>query len=97
MADQIILNADIRERTGSNKARVIRNIDGKFLVLEDNLRVPSGVSYMLENRMVMGEVFPELFTRYRVSPINHYCNRLYHCMLDAIPYKKNNPTIKAIM
>ena len=67
---------------------LIRNIDGKFLVLEDNLRVPSGVSYMLENRMVMGEVFPELFTRYRVSPINHYCNRLYHCMLDAIPYKK---------
>ena len=39
---------------------LIRNIDGKFLVLEDNLRVPSGVSYMLENRMVMGEVFPEL-------------------------------------
>ncbi len=72
---------------------LIRNIDGKFLVLEDNLRVPSGVSYMLENRMVMGEVFPELFTRYRVSPINHYCNRLYHCMLDAIPYKKNNPTM----
>ena len=70
---------------------LIRNIDGKFLVLEDNLRVPSGVSYMLENRMVMGEVFPELFTRYRVSPINHYCNRLYHCMHDAIPYQTKNP------
>ena len=72
---------------------LIRNINGEFLVLEDNLRVPSGVSYMLENRMVMGEVFPELFTRYRVSSINQYCNRLYHCMLDAIPYKKNNPTM----
>ena len=56
---------------------LIRDIKGEFLVLEDNLRVPSGVSYMLENRMVMGEVFPELFTRYRVSSINQYCNRLY--------------------
>ena len=72
---------------------LIRNIDGKFLVLEDNLRVPSGVSYMLENRMVMGEVFPELFTRYRVSPINHYCNRLYHCMLDAIPVSYTHLTL----
>jgi uncharacterized circularly permuted ATP-grasp superfamily protein len=48
---------------------------------------------MLENRMVMREVFPELFTRYRVSPIGHYCNRLYHCMLDAIPYKTSTPTM----
>lgn len=72
---------------------LIRNIDGEFLVLEDNLRVPSGVSYMLENRMVMREVFPELFTRYRVSPISHYCNRLYHCMVDAIPYKTASPTM----
>ena len=72
---------------------LIRNLEGKFLVLEDNLRVPSGVSYMLENRMVMREVFPELFTRYRVSPIGHYCNRLYHCMLDAIPYKTSTPTM----
>jgi uncharacterized circularly permuted ATP-grasp superfamily protein len=72
---------------------LIRNIDGNFLVLEDNLRVPSGVSYMLENRMVMREVFPELFTRYRVSPIGHYCNRLYHCMIDAIPYKTSSPTM----
>ena len=72
---------------------LIRDIKGEFLVLEDNLRVPSGVSYMLENRMVMGEVFPELFTRYSVSSINQYCNRLYHCMLDAIPYKKTNPTM----
>ena len=72
---------------------LIRNLEGEFLVLEDNLRVPSGVSYMLENRMVMREVFPELFTRYRVSPIGHYCNRLYHCMLDAIPYKTSTPTM----
>ena len=70
---------------------LIRNIRGDFLVLEDNLQVPSGVSYMLENRMVMSQVFPQIFTRYRVSPIGHYCNRLYHCMHDAIPYQTKNP------
>ena len=70
---------------------LIRNINGDFLVLEDNLQVPSGVSYMLENRMVMSQVFPQIFTRYRVSPIGHYCNRLYHCMHDAIPYQTKNP------
>ena len=46
---------------------------------------------MLENRMVMSQVFPQIFTRYRVSPIGHYCNRLYHCMHDAIPYQTKNP------
>ncbi len=61
------------------------------MVLEDNLQVPSGVSYMLENRMVMSQVFPQIFTRYRVSPIGQYCNRLYHCMEDAIPYQAKNP------
>ena len=70
---------------------LIRNINGDFLVLEDNLQVPSGVSYMLENRMVMSQVFPQIFTRYRVSPIGQYCNRLYHCMEDAIPYQTKNP------
>ena len=70
---------------------LIRNYNGEYLVLEDNLRVPSGVSYMLENRMVMSQVFPQIFTRYRVSPIAQYCNRLYHCMVDAIPYQTRNP------
>ena len=49
---------------------LIRNIDGEFKVLEDNLRVPSGVSYMLENRMVMRDVFPELFTKYKVASVH---------------------------
>ena len=55
---------------------LIKNKNGEFLVLEDNLRVPSGVSYMLENRMVMRDVFPELFTRYKVSSIHKYTNKL---------------------
>ena len=61
------------------------------MVLEDNLRVPSGVSYMLENRMVMRDVFPELFTRYKVAEIHQYTNKLYNCMIECIPKKKANP------
>ena len=70
---------------------LIKNIDGDFLVLEDNLRVPSGVSYMLENRMVMRDIFPELFTRYKVSSVHQYANKLYNCMTECIPKKTNNP------
>ena len=70
---------------------LIRNIKGDFLVLEDNLRVPSGISYMLENRMVMRDVFPELFTRYKVSDIHQYPNKLYNCMLECIPKKTKDP------
>ena len=70
---------------------LIRNKNGDYLVLEDNLRVPSGVSYMLENRMVMRDVFPELFTRYKVSSIHQYTNKLFNCMNECIPKKNNNP------
>ena len=45
---------------------------GEYYVLEDNLRVPSGVSYMLENRKMMMRLFPELFSRHRVAPVAHY-------------------------
>ena len=70
---------------------LIRNKNCDYLVLEDNLRVPSGVSYMLENRMVMRDVFPELFTRYKVSSIHQYTNKLFNCMNECIPKKNNNP------
>ena len=70
---------------------LIRNKNGDYLVLEDNLRVPSGVSYMLENRMVMRDVFPELFTRYKVASIHQYTNKLFNCMNECIPKKNNNP------
>jgi uncharacterized circularly permuted ATP-grasp superfamily protein len=51
---------------------LIRLEDGRFVVLEDNLRVPSGVSYMLANRVVTKRVLPGLFDQYRVKPIAHY-------------------------
>jgi uncharacterized circularly permuted ATP-grasp superfamily protein len=55
---------------------LVRLPDGSFAVLEDNLRVPSGVSYMLANRKVLKKVFPNLFRDYGVSPIDHYAQAL---------------------
>jgi len=46
--------------------------EGAFFVLEDNLRVPSGVSYMIENRKMMMRLFPELFAKHRIAPVEHY-------------------------
>ena len=55
---------------------LIRDADGTVYVLEDNLRVPSGVSYLLENRMVAKHVFPELFRHYSIEPVDPYVGRL---------------------
>ncbi|NCV90701.1 MAG: circularly permuted type 2 ATP-grasp protein, partial [Betaproteobacteria bacterium] len=51
---------------------IVRHSDGRFYVLEDNLRVPSGVSYMLSNRKMMMRLFPDLFQRVGVRPVEHY-------------------------
>ncbi|TPQ29576.1 circularly permuted type 2 ATP-grasp protein [Methylomonas koyamae] len=51
---------------------IVRTEENQFYVLEDNLRTPSGVSYMLENRKMMMRLFPELFRRYAVAPVEHY-------------------------
>jgi uncharacterized circularly permuted ATP-grasp superfamily protein len=51
---------------------IVRHSDGDYYVLEDNLRVPSGVSYMLSNRKMMMRLFPDLFKRYAVRPVEHY-------------------------
>ncbi len=51
---------------------LVRHSDGKYYVLEDNLRVPSGVSYMLQNRRMSHRLFPELFNQYDVAPVDHY-------------------------
>ena len=62
---------------------LIRDDKGKFFVLEDNLRVPSGVAYMLENRNIMKRVIPNLFNSYAVNPIDDYPSQLYKCLSDA--------------
>ena len=72
---------------------LIRNTDGEMLVLEDNLRVPSGVSYMLENRVIMKSVFPEIFQKKKISPVDEYCSKLYSCMRSLSKNKDPNLAI----
>ena len=55
---------------------LIRDADGRYLVLEDNLRSPSGVSYVLANRTAMSRIFPDWFDELGVRPIDHYCGQL---------------------
>ena len=62
-------------------------------MLEDNLRVPSGVSYMLENRKMMMRLFPELFSRHRVAPVAHYPDLLLETLRSVAPAAVNEPTV----
>src|SRR3954467_10417027 len=71
---------------------LVRVDDGTFVVLEDNLRVPSGVSYMLANRAVTRRVFPALFERYNVSPIAHYGQALLATLRALAPPNRPDPT-----
>jgi uncharacterized circularly permuted ATP-grasp superfamily protein len=75
---------------------LIRSPDGKFLVLEDNLRVPSGASYMLANRQVMKRVFPNLFGQYGVRPLEYYGQALLTTLRDLAPQPRGEPTIVLI-
>ncbi|MFL2753923.1 MAG: circularly permuted type 2 ATP-grasp protein [Gammaproteobacteria bacterium] len=72
---------------------LIKSDDGKFYVLEDNLRIPSGVSYMLENRMIMKKVFPELFKQYGVTPVDEYPTKLYETLASFSSSRAKNPEI----
>lgn len=72
---------------------LVRLNDGNFAVLEDNLRVPSGVSYMLANRQVMKRVFPRLFSSYDVRPIDHYGQVLLATLRALAPASRPDPTI----
>lgn len=72
---------------------LIRLTDGSFAILEDNLRVPSGVSYMLANRQVMKRIFPQLFSSYGVRPIDHYGQLLLGTLRALAPAEKSDPTI----
>ncbi len=62
---------------------LVRHTDGQYYVLEDNLRVPSGVSYVLENREVLKHIFPQVFEGLAVRPVNEYPSRLLE-MLESI-------------
>ena len=72
---------------------LVRDADGEIYVLEDNLRVPSGVSYMLENRAVMKRVFPELFENLVIHPVDDYPDQLARCLRALSPRKVKSPEV----
>lgn len=72
---------------------LVRADDGEFYVLEDNLRVPSGVSYMLENREITKRVLPEVFSEVNIAPIDDYTDRLFDTLKSISPRKIKKPVI----
>jgi uncharacterized circularly permuted ATP-grasp superfamily protein len=72
---------------------LVRDGDGEFYVLEDNLRVPSGVSYMLENRSITKRVLPELFENDNILPIDDYPARLFDTLAALSPRQVKQPEI----
>jgi uncharacterized circularly permuted ATP-grasp superfamily protein len=72
---------------------LVRDADGKLYALEDNLRIPSGVSYMLENRIVAKRVFPELFETCTILPVDEYPMQLYETLAALSPRPGEQPVI----
>jgi len=72
---------------------IVQTGDDEFFVLEDNLRTPSGVSYMLENRRMMMRLFPELFSRMSVAPIEHYADLLLENLRAVAPAGRVDPVV----
>ncbi|MFZ5558806.1 MAG: circularly permuted type 2 ATP-grasp protein [Pseudomonadota bacterium] len=72
---------------------VVRDGDGAYYVLEDNLRTPSGVSYMLQDRKIMMRLFPELFATQAIAPVDHYPDRLLETLRSVAPQGVLEPTV----
>ena len=72
---------------------IVRAGQGEFYVLEDNMRVPSGVSYMLEDRKMMMRLLPDLFGRNEVAPIDHYPDLLLDTLRQVAPAGVSDPTV----
>jgi uncharacterized circularly permuted ATP-grasp superfamily protein len=72
---------------------LIRDRAGNYLVLEDNARCPSGVSYVLENRQAMKRIFPALFSEYRVRPVEDYSQELLNALRYIAPVTEEQPTV----
>lgn len=72
---------------------LVRDKDGTLYVLEDNLRVPSGVSYLLENRLVMKRVFPELFENHNILPVDDYPSQLFDTLASISPRPLDFPEV----
>ncbi len=72
---------------------LIRDENGEFLVLEDNCRSPSGVSYVIENRHLMMRSFPDLMEGVKIMPVSDYGKRLRGALIETAPARYNNPLI----
>jgi uncharacterized circularly permuted ATP-grasp superfamily protein len=103
-AEQVFLNSqyrpemqdiDVPENTYCHIAGidVVRAGAGEFYVLEDNLRVPSGVSYMLENRKVSMRLLPDAFSRLKIAPVAHYPDLLMDNLREVAPRSIDDPTV----
>ena len=75
---------------------LVRDDDGQMYVLEDNLRVPSGVSYVIENRGVTKRAFPELFERQRIRPVDGYTDALNQLLTSLAPDGCDNPQLAVL-
>ncbi len=103
-AEQVFLNAQYRpQMQGVNVTLdnychiagvdIVRAGQGEFYVLEDNLRVPSGVSYMLEGRKMMMRLFPEAFSQMPIAPIEHYPDMLLETLRASAPMGVDEPNV----
>jgi uncharacterized circularly permuted ATP-grasp superfamily protein len=103
-ADEILNNAQFRqEMRGINVPNdiyahiagvdMVRAGKGEYYVLEDNLRVPSGVSYMIEDRKMMMRLFPELFAKYQIAPVEHYPELLLNNLRSVAPAGADDPVV----
>ncbi|MBZ8178619.1 circularly permuted type 2 ATP-grasp protein [Oscillatoria salina IIICB1] len=72
---------------------LVRDKDGQWYVLEDNLRVPSGISYVLENRRVMKSTFPQIFQTMAIQPVDEYPSHLLETLLNLAPPQLADPTV----
>jgi uncharacterized circularly permuted ATP-grasp superfamily protein len=90
-----MMRLDLPNRVYSHISGIdlIRDDQGRWVVLEDNLRTPSGVSYMIENRKMMMRLFPELFDRQHVYPVEHYPALLMDTLRAAAPASARDPTV----
>jgi len=72
---------------------LVRDSDGAWRVIEDNVRIPSGISYVLENRAAMARLVPELFASYRVRPVDHYPQLLLRALRSVAPSAESEATV----
>lgn len=75
---------------------LVRDRDGQWYVLEDNLRCPSGISYVLENRRVMKSTFPQVFRKMKIQPVDEYPSRLLETLLHLAPAHGTQPTVAVL-